>query len=92
MGSESPSPRVNRAYNDIRSFPPSLYLLAREIGAWRVKMVGTHTAMSLGWIPRSLFRFQEKIPKACEAHLTRARPRELSASGRRRRSRAQFEN
>ena len=47
--------RILEAFRDLRVFPSSLHLLAYKIGAWRVRLNGTLTNMSLGWITHFLF-------------------------------------
>ena len=63
------SQRAIQAYNDIRSFPSSLHLLARKMGDWQVKLVRTQYAMNSGWIASYLRRLREKIAEDDEAHM-----------------------
>ena len=53
--------RILEAFQDLRKSPSSLHLLAYKIGAWRVRLNGTLTNMSLGWIMRFLFQSLRKI-------------------------------
>ena len=47
--------RILQAYQDLRSFRSSLHLFAYKIGAWYVRLPGTQSDMSLGWIMNYLF-------------------------------------
>ena len=47
--------RILQAYHDLRSFRSSLHLFAYKIGAWYVRLPGTQSDMSLGWIMNYLF-------------------------------------
>ena len=53
--------RILEAFQDLRKFPSSLHLLAYKIGAWYVRLNGTLTNMSLGWITHFLFQSLRKI-------------------------------
>ena len=53
--------RILEAFRDLRISPPSLRLLAYKIGAWRVRLNGTLTNMSSGWIMRCLAQSLRKL-------------------------------
>ena len=53
--------RILEASRDLRNFHSSLHLLACKIGAWRVRLNGTLTKMSLGWIMHFLFQSLRKL-------------------------------
>ena len=53
--------RISEAFRDLRIFPSSLHLLAYKIGAWRVRLNGTLTNMSLGRTMRFLFQSMRQL-------------------------------
>ena len=57
-------PRMLQAFQDLRLFQSSLHLLANKIGAWRVRLNGTLSAMILGWVAHFLFRCTQKFELA----------------------------
>ena len=61
--------RIIRAINDARSSPSSFHMLAWGLGARPAKMIGAHTATSLGWILNYLFSFARQPPIEYEHHL-----------------------
>ena len=58
--------RLNQALNDVRSSPPSLQLLAYDIGAWPTRMLGTQAAICLGWVASYLVSSATQDPMGPE--------------------------
>ena len=58
---EADQTRILQAYHDLRRFRSSLHLFAYKIGAWHVRLNGTLTNMSLGWIMHFLFQSLRNI-------------------------------
>ena len=60
---------IIQALGDIRNFRSSFHLLAWNIGALPVKMLGGQTDIRLGWVASCLFSFANQLPTKRGRHL-----------------------